>query len=389
MTGAFPLQPARGSGTTPADAAGVRVPVPGHVLERVTDETWLVAVAGNRITIQTPESLEPGARVLVLLATRDADAVIVRPRVPAESGVPSGDDAGLQREDAVPSNAVATLPILLGALANTGRPSTPASAAQLMASILQLVRDGHVPESLARRLLALLTPPSMEGDSRTIGTSIQQQVEHGGVLLEGQIARALTQGAVDSARLAADLRSVLGQIVATLESVGENTTNARQTSVSAAVAAARDLAGDALVAQLQTAADVTRHGTWRFDLSLMLSGRAVPAPIEWEPDRDTRPGGRGPASRGRVSVFVDVAASGIEARIAWSPSTLQVDLFAGSDAVRDRLSGAMETLTATLSALGFLHIVANAWTNPARLARWRLGASPDTPGDTRVFEVEA
>jgi len=86
---------------------------------------------------------------------------------------------------------------------------------------------------------------------------------------------------------------------------------------------------------------------------------------------------------------MDLAASGIEARVTWSPSTLQVDLFAERDAVRDRLAAAMNTLTNRLSAIGFSQIVANAWTNPARLARWRLGGSVDAPDATRVFEAEA
>jgi hypothetical protein len=174
-----------------------------------------------------------------------------------------------------------------------------------------------------------------------------------------------------------------------LESMDDTTAGSARPMATSAAAAARDLATDTLVGQLQTAADVARHGSWRFDLSFMLSGRAVPAAVEWEPDRDSRPDGRGEARRGRVSVFIDVSASGIEARLGWSPSTLQVDLFAGSDAVRDRLAAAMEMLTARLSSLGFSHVIAHAWTNPARLARWRTGASPDTPAAARVFKAEA
>jgi hypothetical protein len=159
--------------------------------------------------------------------------------------------------------------------------------------------------------------------------------------------------------------------------------------VALATAAARDLAHDTLVTQLQTAADVARYGTWRFDLTLMLAGRSVPFAVEWEPDRESRSGGRGPARRGRVSVFIDVTASGVEARIAWSTSTLHIDLFAGDDAVRDRLLASLDGLESRLSALGFSDIITNAWTNPARLARWRLGAPPDARSDQRVFEAEA
>ena len=390
MTGPLPLQPARGAGTTQADAAGVRMPVAGRVLERVADETWLVEVAGSRVTIQTPESLEPGARVLVLLGTRDADAVIDSSTGPRGVGATNaGGQSAVLGEDVGPSEVTTALPLLLAGLASAERSSGPASAGRLMEAVLQLVRGGQVPESLARRLLERLTPASTAGDARAMAASIQQQVERGGLLLEAQLARALTQGTLDAPRVAEDLRAVLGQIISTLESMADSTpASARQTAASATVAA-RDLARDGLVAQLQTAADVARHGTWRFDLSLMVAGRPVPAAVDWVPDRDSRSGGRGQARRGRVSVFIDIAASGIEARVAWSPSTLQVDLFAGTDAVRDRLAAAMESLTAKLSSLGFPHIVTNAWTNPARLARWRLGASPDTPAESRVFEAKA
>ena len=389
MTGAFPVQPARGPAVQ-ADPAGLRVPVAGRVLERVTDETWLVDVGGNRVTIQTPEALEPGARVLVLLATRDTDAAIVRPRVQPDSGqTVAGEQVATPGEATDVPQAAAAMPILLGALANADRSAPPASRAQLLDTVLQLVRDGQLPEPLAQRLLGRLAPLRSSDDSRTIAESIQQHVERDGLLLEGQIARALAHGAIDGERLAGDLRAVLGQIVVSLAAMKDGAPTMAVPLAQLAATAARDLAQDVLVTQLETAADVARHGTWRFDLSLMSSGHAVPVAIEWEPDRDSRSGGRGPAARGRVSVFIDVAVSGIEARVAWSPSVLQVDLFAESDAVRDRLVAAMETLTHRLSAIGFTRVVANAWTNPARLARWRLGTAVDPQNPPRVFEAEA
>lgn len=338
MTGSFPVQPAPGASAASADVAAMRVPVAGRV---------------------------------------------------STGGPPAAGEASIPGEDVVRSQTLATLPLLLGALASAERSSAPSSAVRLMEAVLQLARGGHMPESLAGRLLELLTPPSIEGDTRALARTIQQQVEHGGLLLEAQIARALEAGTVGSTRVAADLRAVLGQLVAALEPMDDATAGSARPVATSAAAVARDLATDALVGQLQTAADVARHGIWRFDLSLILSGRAVPAAVEWEPDGESRPDGRGAARRGRVSVFIDVSASGIEARVAWSPSTLQVDLFAGSDSVRDRLLAAMEALTVRLSSLGFSHIIANAWTNPARLARWRTGASPDTPAAARVFKAEA
>ncbi len=177
-------------------------------------------------------------------------------------------------------------------------------------------------------------------------------------------------------------------MITLLESMEGAPASSQQASTSA-TAAARDLARETLVTQLETAADAARQGIWRFDLSLQLPERAVPLAVEWEPDGESRSEGRGTARRGRVSVFLDAAASGIEARITWSPATLQVDLFAGSDGVRDRLLAAMDDLSTRLSAIGFPHIITNAWTNPARLARWRLGASPDVRPEGRVFEAEA
>src|SRR6476619_2997484 len=127
MIGAFPVQPARGSAIQ-ADPAGHRVPVAGRVLERVTDETWLVDVGGNRVTIQTPEALEPGARVLVLLATRDTDAAIVRPRAQPDSGQTVGGEQGATPSEAADvSQAAAVMPLLLDALANADRSTRPAS----------------------------------------------------------------------------------------------------------------------------------------------------------------------------------------------------------------------------------------------------------------------
>jgi hypothetical protein len=178
-------------------------------------------------------------------------------------------------------------------------------------------------------------------------------------------------------------------MISALATIKEGAPTAAGPLAASAAAAARELAQHVLVTQLETAADVARHGTWRFDLSLMLSGHAVPIAIEWEPDRDSRSSGRGPTARGRVSVFIDDAANGIEARVAWSPSVLQVDLFAESDAVRDRLVAAMETLTNRLSTIGFTRVVANAWTNPARLAQWRLRTAVDPQNPPRVFEAEA
>jgi hypothetical protein len=384
MTGAFPLQPARG-GTAPADPTGVRLPVAGRVLERVEDETWLVEIAGSRITIQTPEALEPGARVLVLLGTRDADAVLIRPRLPADAGQGAPGARAASAAASAESSSSVTLPLLLAALAKSD--GSPGAASRLSDAVLHLARSGSVPDELTRRLLQLLTPLPPDRDPHTVADQIQQRLEHGGLLLEAHIARALSDGSLDVARLTGDLRAAVGELIALLESMdGAPATAEARASASDA---AREFVRDTLVTQIRTAADLARQGIWRFDLSLALPGRTVSLSVEWEPDRESRPDGRGAARRGRVSVFIDVAASGIEARIAWSPATLQVDLFTASDAVRDRLLTAMDDLTSRLSAAGFPHVVTHAWTNPGRLARWRLGASPDASSDARVFQAEA
>src|SRR4051812_12731543 len=241
MTGAFPVQPARGAAVQ-ADPAGLRVPVAGRVLERVTDETWLVDVGGSRVTIQTPEALEPGARVLVLLATRDTDAAIVRPRVQPDSGqTVAGEQAAAPGEAVDVPQAAAVMPLLLGALANADWSARPASPAQLLRTVRQLVRDGQLPEPLVQRLLGRLAPLLSSDDSRAIALSIQQHVERDGLLLEGQIAPALAEGPIDVERLAGDLRAVLGQILASLAATKDGAPAMAGPLAQLAAAAARDL----------------------------------------------------------------------------------------------------------------------------------------------------
>ena len=217
MTAAFPVQPAPGAGAASADAAAVRGPVAGPV---VTGST------------------------------------------------PATGQAPTQGADVVPSQAAATLPLLLGALAGAER--------SLRTFECRAV-DGCRPSARTRR------PPARVAGG-TVARAAHSPV-HRRTTLErwpGRSSSRWSMAACCSKRRSRG-RSRLAwwapacrdgpscgprPLVAALESMDDATAGSARPMAASAAAAARNLATDTLVGQLQTAADVARHGTWRFDLSL-------------------------------------------------------------------------------------------------------------------------
>jgi hypothetical protein len=339
-------------------------------------DRWLAQVGERHLTVSTTLQLAPGDRLEVEAASREG-VTDFRLRGMAARFDQSRYDA------AVLQHAGGTLtPVTLA-------PRTERLLA-LVDALLALASGSPAGEiaTLAGRIADRLQPLDPRQGPAAMADRLRAQLQHGGLLLEPQLAQELDQQGL-AAIPGRDLRALAARLAARLSSASSEAS--RPPSAAALSDALQSLTSDTLARQLDLALQWLRDGALQLRLPVTVGGEDRQVEFLVRARREsTATNRRRSARKQALDVQVDVPALGrLRARVRWLGSHLSTVLHVERAEVADLVRAEVASLAAGLKQAGFRTVATRIVVDPAVVAHEFFDDREDYRTGGSIFRARA